>query len=467
MNFKVLISVTFAAAIAVAGCGDDNGNGGGTGGTSGTGGSGGTGGGWTPISDCADVIGHPDGYSIEDAPPTPTDDCDTTLSATGTNDAAAINAAVELASSGDVICLEPGTYDMEGSVFVSSLANLTIKGKGETPDEVKLDYQGRGDRGFDVTTDGFTIENMWIVNTAGNGVEVKAADSIFRKLYVTWDAGSVEANGAYSVYPTKCENTLVEYVEVVGASDAGLYVGQCVGGTVRYNKVYGNVAGLEVENSKDIEVYGNDIFDNAGGLLALQEPNLERLANENVLMHDNVVYCNNHENFAKPDSTVANIPPGTGAMSFSGNGIEIRDNVMDSNISTGVLVVSNVILCQVAETDCNYQEGYVPYPQNIYVHDNELINNGTDAQGILQQLTALVTAWADGVSDVVWDGYKTEPSTDPKICLGEAERASYTDLTSDQCQDAADETEFITCIVSYNTQDPTGRDCTLPPVTIN
>ncbi|KPK16305.1 MAG: hypothetical protein AMJ62_06320 [Myxococcales bacterium SG8_38] len=461
MNFKILISVLFAAAIAVVGCDSDDG-GGGDGGTGGTGGME-----WTPIADCADVIGHPDGYSIENAPATPTDDCDTTLSATGTNDAAAINAAVELASSGDIICLEPGTYDMEGSVTVSSAANLTIKGKGESPDSVKLDYQGRGDRGFDVTTDGFTIENMWIVNTAGNGVEVKAADSVFRKLYVTWDAGSVPENGAYSVYPTKCQDTLVEYVEVVGASDAGVYVGQCEGGIVRYNKVYGNVAGLEVENSLDVEVYENDIFDNSGGLLALQEPGLERLANENILMRNNYVYCNNRENFARPNTTVSNIPPGTGAMSFSGDGIEIRDNVMDSNVSTGMLVVSNVILCQVASTDCTYQEGYNPYPENVYIHDNELISNGTDPQGILAQIAVLITAWADGASDVIWDGYINVDTTDPNICLGEAERASYTDLTSNQCQDAATEGEFIGCIVESNTQDPTGRDCTLPAVLIN
>jgi parallel beta-helix repeat protein len=453
MNFKVLIAALMAATIVMAGCDSDNG---------GVGGSGGTGGSdWVPIEDC-DALERPTSYSIDNPPATPTDDCDDTLSATGTNDAAALNEAIELASSGDTICLSPGTYDMEGSVFVTDKQDLTIKGIGAEVTDVKLDYQGRGDRGFDVTADGFTIENMWIVNTAGNGVEVKAADSIFRKLYVTWDAGSVSENGAYSVYPTRCENTLVEYVEVVGASDAGLYVGQCDGGIVRYNKVYGNVAGLEVENSKDVEAYGNDIFDNAGGLLALQEPNLDRLANENILMRDNFVYCNNHENFARPGTTVSNIPPGTGAMSFGGKGIELRDNIMDSNNSTGLLLVSNVILCQIAGSDCDAQEGYNRYPEQIYVHDNIYINNGTDPQGIVGEI-ALITGTP--TPEIIWDGYINPDTSDPQICLGDPVEVTYSDLTQDQCQEVETAEGLTVCIATNLTEDPVGRNCTLPPIT--
>jgi parallel beta-helix repeat protein len=570
MNTKLLISAILASALATVGCdssstpGGDGGTGGGTGGTGG--GTGGTGGGgtggtpWVPIEDCEAAIATTGSYSIEGAPETATDDCNTTLTATGTDDNLALQTAIEDSSSGETICLEAGTYAMNNSIFVTDKQNLTIKGIGPTPNDVKLDYAGGAgiaNRGFDVTADGFTIENMWIVNTPGNGVEVKAGGSVFRKLYVTWDnrcegagapancnepcadtaacgdellvcldrvcdAGANAGdscssdddctdgaclgeclenetlNGAYAAYPTVCTDTLVEYVEVTGASDAGLYVGQCEGGIIRYNKVYGNVAGLEVENSKDVDVYGNLVFDNAGGLLALQEPNLARLANENVLMRDNFVYCNNHYNFAKQGSTVSNIPVGTGAMSFAGDGIELRGNIMDSNWSTGLLLVSNVILCQLAEDDCGYQEGYNPYPEQIYVHDNVYINNGTNPQdlvGDIAQITGIPTP------EVIWDGYInlngvcddasdntgdscvansgcpngactfSGVSGDPGICLGDPVDVTYVDLTQNECQvdengDSIVGDAYLACVLVNNTDDTTGRDCTLDPIVL-
>jgi parallel beta-helix repeat protein len=490
MNFKVLISAVLASLIAVVGCdssstgtGGTAGNGG-SGGEAGMGGVGGSGGGippWEPITDCANVE-TPTNYAIEGAPDTETGDCDETLGATGDNDASAINTAVELASSGDTICLSAGTYDMNDSVVVSSAANLTIKGIGASVDDVVLDYDGRGDRGFDVTTDGFTIENMTLINTAGNGVEVKAAGSTFRKLNVYWadeegNPTAVPSNGAYSVYPTKCTDTIVEYVQVQGASDAGVYVGQCEGGSVRYNKVFNNVAGLEVENSKDVDVYGNDIFFNTGGLLALQEPNLDRLANENILMRENFVYCNNHDNFARPGTTVSNIPVGTGSMSFAGLGIELRNNIMDSNISTAMLVVSNVILCQFAGTDCGGQPGYSPYPERIYIHDNAFFNNGEDPQslvGDIAQLTGIPTP------EVIWDGYIDPDTDDPEICLGDPVESTYINLSQDECQDVVlepidpmdpdsplDETPLVLCFAGNFTEDAEAdaRNCDLSPVT--
>ena len=96
-------------------------------------------------------------------------------------------------------------------------------------------------------------------------------------------------------------------------------------------------------------------------------------------------------------------------MSFSGDGIELRDNIMDSNDSVGMLVVSNVLLCQIAGADCNAQPGYVPYAENIYIHDNTYINNGTAPTDVLAQIAILIPAWGGVVPNVVWDGYMASP----------------------------------------------------------
>jgi len=181
-----------------------------------------------------------------------------------------------------------------------------------------------------------------------------------------------------------------------------------------------------------------------------------------VLMRNNYVYCNNHENFARPGTTVSNIPVGTGSMSFAGKGVELRDNIMDSNDSTAMLLVSNVILCQIAGDDCGAQDGYNRYPEQIYVHDNTYINNGTDPQGIVGDI-AVITGLP--TPEVIWDGYINPDTTDPEICLGDPVDVTYIDLTSDECQEV-DGDGLTICIATNFNRDPAGRDCDLDPIVL-
>lgn len=464
---KWLIGAFLSACVALAGCGDDSGTGGtggtgGAGGSAGSGGSGGATGGTGGSIEPKDCENLPDtsAYAVPDAPATSSNDCDDTVTATGTDDQMQIITAITNASSGDVICLSPGEYDVAATIDITAAPGLTLKGIGDSPDDVILDFKERGSKGIFVSVDNVTIENMWIKNTAENAVEQRGTTGpVFRKLHVSWDTGSVVENGAYSIYPTDCSDTVVEYNQVSGASDAGLYIGKCEGGVANNNWVHANVAGVEVENSLDVDVYDNAIFDNTGGLLALQVPISDnRLTNTNVFMYDNEVFCNNRENFALPGSTVAELPQGTGAMSFGGAGVEIRNNVMDGNISVAMLVVSNVLLCQLSGQDCDFNEipGYNPYPEKIYIHDNVYINNGTDPQSVLADISIITGV---PMPEVIWDGYIREGVSDPEICLGtDTPLPTYTDLTENMCQ-GDPPSGAVACIITNNTDNPAGRDC--------
>ena len=133
-------------------------------------------------------------YDLDNPPPTTDEDCTTTLEAGSdpNGDAQMLNDAVENASSWDVICLAPGTYQMgdadgnaNGTVFVSAVANLTVKGIGATPDDVLLDYAEQADdRGFDVTTPGFWIERFStaIMGTRACGLRAQIRDQIDGRL---------------------------------------------------------------------------------------------------------------------------------------------------------------------------------------------------------------------------------------------------------------------------------------------
>lgn len=485
MNSRLLTILVLSATVSVFGCSSGGGGTAGTGGDGGsgaTGGAGGAGGGVTPKT-CADI---PDttNYIVANAPETSSDDCNetNTLSATGDNDQTQIITAILNAGANGVVCLEAGDYDMGGTIDITTAPGLTLKGIGASPDDVVLDYNDdegncRGAQGINVSVDNVTIENMWVKNSCENAVVQRNVDgSVFRKVRVSWDGEPRTENGAYGIYPTDCQNTLVEYCQTQGASDAGVYVGKCDGGIVQYNVIYENVAGLEVENSLSVDVMNNEIFNNTGGLLALQQDiSGDMQTNSDVRMFDNEVYCNNYENFAQPGSAVSGIPVGTGGLSFVGNGIEFFGNEFTDNLTLGIGLASNILNCQVATSDCPpYSAGYDPYVRNIYAHDNLFTNNGMNPQGdfgdlfnqlgfgenscdggenagepckVADDCPGGACAYDGGppVPSIVWDGYQ------PRVC----------DVASDNAGDSCYSTPPV-CVGGDNAGDSCEGDGDCP-----
>ncbi|MEZ4224860.1 MAG: parallel beta-helix domain-containing protein [Polyangiaceae bacterium] len=393
-----LLAGTLGAAL---GCSDDDpqGGSGGSGGTGGgSAGAGGQGGGSCGSADttgCTQVV-SPDGDATE-----------------------ALQSALIEVKSGGTVCLCPGSYSLTKEVSLN-VPNVTVKGLGATMEDTILDFkkQTQGDDGFTVTSDGFTVENLWLKNSPGNGIVVTGAEGVtFRKLKVSWDAGSVTANGAYAVYPVKSKKVLIEDTEVVGASDAGIYVGQCEQAIVRRNKVYGNVAGIEIENSNDAEVHDNEAYDNTAGILVFVLPNLEKKDGKRSLVHHNKITANNRANFAEDKTVVSYVPAGTGVLILGADQTEIRDNDIKDNQSVSVLTVSlqtfNILLGGTPDplTD--------PDPEEVFIHDNTLTNNGTDPQGILG------TFKLKPLEDILWDGYEKPNLTGNNFCLGPPPHPSF------------------------------------------
>ncbi len=502
MNFKVLSSAVFASIIAIAGCSDDSGTtegsggsaGGGGGGAAGEGGAGGgtsgicdTGFGGFPAADCdnlPDLTAYAVGDFYDSVPATADNDCDELFEGSDSN-SADLNVLLNNAEIGQIICIAAGTYEMEATLTVG-IPEVTLKGIGPSPDDTVLNFGGPSTgKGILVQQDDVTIENMWVKNTGDNAVQQEAVTgSVFRKIHVSWDVNgeNMSLNGAYALYPTDCHQTLVEYNQLQGASDAGIYVGKCGwgddatdGGIVRYNVVHENVLGLEVENSLDVVVHDNTMVNNTAGLLSLTQPiSAEKPSNTNIIWYDNYSYCNNHPNFAA--TGVAQIaPPGSGAIVYSGNGQELCNNRFQNNVTGGILIISNYFVCQIAPpTDCNVPDGYIPYPQNIYTHDNYFDGNGEDVQGEfapLFQSLGIGTA-ENPVEDVFWDGYiyPDAPGGDPGICLGADNAASYRDASNDACQDVDCEgvpstvcaALIISCAAQNTTTDTAGRLCDAP-----
>lgn len=336
--------------------------------------------------------------------------CDIVV-APSADDHATLQAALLDAKTGQTVCLEAGHYKPSGEI-ASTTHEITIRGVGDERTDVILDFaeQTSGANGFDVTGDGFTIEHLSLRNVRGDGVKVTGADRVtFRDLYVSWDAGSVAENGAYAIFPVQCTNVLIEGNEIVGASDAGIYVGQSSKIVVRNNVVHGNVDGFSIENSSDVEIYDNHSYDNTGGMVIFNLPNLPVQDGRRVLVRNNVFENNNRDNFGAPGAIISVMPAGTGLIILAADDVELRDNVFSGNISTGVGIISYNALPDFNSDDPNHD----PFPETIYIHDNVFENNGSDPQDLL------LIAGQAMLEDIVWDGYAdaSKPNDDGVLDL--------------------------------------------------
>jgi parallel beta-helix repeat protein len=187
----------------------------------------------------------------------------------------------------------------------------------------------------------------------------------FRRLKTAWTGGPKSTNGSYGLYPVLCENVLIDSCIAIGASDAGIYVGQSKHIIVRNSAAYQNVAGIEIENSLYADVYNNKAIGNTGGILVFDLPDLVQKKGGHVRVHHNLVQDNNLKNFAPKGNIVGNVPKGTGMMVLATSNVEIFENQIINHATIGVAIVSYFM----TENEIKDKE-YDPYPTTVAVHHN-------------------------------------------------------------------------------------------------
>lgn len=310
------------------------------------------------------------------------------------------------AKPGQVIEFGEGKFEFDSTLSLEDTSNITIRGKG--PDKTILSFvkqqQGTGGEGIKVTSkENFRIENLAVEDCKGDAIKVQGTKGVvFSNVRTEWTEGPKPTNGAYGLYPVMCEDVLIEDSYVRGASDAGVYVGQSENIIVRRNKVEENVAGIEIENSVNADVYENTATNNTGGILVFSLPDLPKKDGRVCRVYKNKVIKNDHDNFAPPGNIVANVPPGTGMMIMANDEVEIFDNQIENNDSTGILVCSYLI------NDIKIKDDkYDPYCEAISIHDNKFVENGEKPRGNLGK-DPLAKIVGTPFPDIMYDGFKNK-----------------------------------------------------------
>ena len=134
--------------------------------------------------------------------------------------------ALETAQPGDVIVIPEGTHAFTRGLTLNT-DGVTIRGAGMDKSILSFTSQIAGAEGLLVNASNFTIEDLAIEDTVGDALKInEGRDIAIRRVRTEWTNGPNTGNGAYGIYPVQTENTLVEASVAIGASDAGIYVGQ-------------------------------------------------------------------------------------------------------------------------------------------------------------------------------------------------------------------------------------------------
>jgi len=351
----------------------------------------------------------------------------------GPNEQAQALNAFFSATSGDTIEFGEGTFEFNTTLLAAGDTGLPKDGvtvRGQGPRNTILDFLGsNAPEGLSFShMDGLTIENLTVIDTPGFSLKVSDSNHVvIRNVRTMWssadtnptdnvdDRGGMDpkkpstldvsciedpgvsfpqstgtyvdangvtrnyvpssSNGGYAIYPVLSSNVLIDKSVALGASDAGIYVGQSKSVEIKRSEALFNVAGFEIENTDDADVHDNVAHCNTGGFLTFDLPGLNNYGDETRTYHNRSVF-NNNPNFA-PGGVVSGVPQGVGMLQLGYDEHEIFDNVIEWNRSVGLVLASHELL----DGNTNNADKRMDlYPEAVHVYRNTFTTNGTSPQ---------------------------------------------------------------------------------------
>ena len=308
-----------------------------------------------------------------------------------------IQEALILASPGDIIKLSNGVYELEDSLSID-IDGISFIGSDINKTILSFEKQQTGAQGLLITSDNVTLSDFAVVNAKGDAIKAKGVDNIkFIKIKTEWTGGPKETNGAYGLYPVESTNILIDNCVAIGASDAGIYVGQSQNIIVKNSRAEFNVAGIEIENSYFADVFDNIATNNTGGILVFDLPGLPQQGGHHVRVFNNKIINNNTDNFAPEGNIVGEVPRGTGVIVQANSFVDIFENTIEGNETINIAIVTYPY-----ETE---DKEYNPHPRNVQIYNNTFGKSGYRPDLETGELAKMLYELSGGeMPDIFWDG---------------------------------------------------------------
>ena len=311
-----------------------------------------------------------------------------------------IQAAVDSASPGDTITVEPGTYQEDPSGLYGlhiTTDNLRLIGKtrysksGEQQ-KVRLLHNGDQETGIYAAPPGcgyrdnqcaaanlqdFYVRGFIVEGFPQNGIQTRWVDGF---QFVRNESVNNLNNG---IYPTLSANGLVRNNVSYGSLDTSMWVAGSENVRVVGNELYGSPIGFEITVSKDVIVRDNDIHDNTVGV-GLFHPNAAGTSPEladfsNWVIKNNDIYDNNLPNPAPITTFQGGLPSGYGILLLGVSDHEIKRNHVEGNDSAGIAMLGWCTATELGDParNCiNSPPIADPSANNNLVARNTLVGNG-------------------------------------------------------------------------------------------
>jgi len=336
-----------------------------------------------------------------------------------------IQIAVDAASPGDRIMVEPGIYHEPGRpcptdpakvcAVVVSKDDISLIAKPRSGQLAILESMGGQYNGVafarpgsdtaqclnDATRHirGAKVSSFVVRNFDGSGIFLACVDGW------TISSNAVNDNKLYGIFPVLSSSGWINRNLATGAHDTGIYIGQSRDVHVNENVAHDNVSGFELENSQDVEVDHNESFNNTAGILLFILPGDAVMTGRNNRVLENFVHDNNSPNTCIiPGDDVCLVPPGLGIASFAGDHNVITNNRVTHHGAAGIVLADICTALQQPPT-CNL--GFDPLPENTQIEFNTVEGNGFNpAPGLpgadlLWTGTGTGNCWLRNVASVV------------------------------------------------------------------
>ena len=358
---------------------------------------------------------------------------------------------------GDVLEFGCGFFELDRGLLLQATEDIVVRGCGM--DETILSFRNSANAtGVEANfVRGIAIEDLTTLDTPGDGIKfVGVKWGTVRNVRTMWSGGLCReegtgcidesnyqerihvscttppmnegdptpdytpsrASGRYGIFPVNSENVVVEGVESVGASDAGIYTGQMRNSIIRNSRAVYNVFGFEIENVQGAE-YDNNLAEcNTAAYLIYDLENLGWYGDRTV-MRNNVAWNNNTYNFAPPHTLVGRVPRGTGMITLGYDRIEAYNNKFIDHSTAGVLYVSYALIDGPGGTADKRLD---QYSEGVHIYNNTFINSGYDPgapsvgdllSGDSAKLLPILVAYKNPEQSrkgahIIWDGLLDE-----------------------------------------------------------